>query len=226
VTAAPPPSLARPAREVLAARLALLGLRDVTDLRTHHNQATLVSLTARGVLRLHADYAEAPDRVLLAIVRFLRRGATRAERSASLAVLRSWPVSSPVRPPRTRGSGVETPRDARLLERLGTCWRELNARHFGDALLPIPIRLCGRMRRRLGHVVLDRQDGRASEIAISRRFARREAWVRVEETLLHEMVHQWQAETGRRVDHGREFRAKAREVGIRPRAVEEVRGER
>jgi predicted SprT family Zn-dependent metalloprotease len=47
-------------------------------------------------------------------------------------------------------------------------------------------------------------------------------WADVEETLLHEMVHQWQAESGRRVDHGREFRRKAREVGISPRAVADL----
>jgi hypothetical protein len=44
----------------------------------------------------------------------------------------------------------------------------------------------------------------------------------VEETLLHEMVHQWQAETGQPVDHGRAFRRKAREVGITPRAVADL----
>jgi hypothetical protein len=33
-------------------------------------------------------------------------------------------------------------------------------------------------------------------------------------TLLHEMVHQWQDETGRAIDHGAGFRAKARDVGI------------
>ncbi len=32
--------------------------------------------------------------------------------------------------------------------------------------------------------------------------------------MLHEMVHQWQAETGLRIDHGRTFRQKAREVGV------------
>ena len=30
--------------------------------------------------------------------------------------------------------------------------------------------------------------------------------------MLHEMVHQWQAETGLAVDHGRTFRRKAREA--------------
>ena len=37
-------------------------------------------------------------------------------------------------------------------------------------------------------------------------------------TLLHEMVHQWQAEQGHPIDHGRLFREKAIEVGIEPAA--------
>jgi hypothetical protein len=36
--------------------------------------------------------------------------------------------------------------------------------------------------------------------------------------MLHEMVHQWQAETGLPVDHGPGFRRKAREVGVLPTA--------
>ena len=39
------------------------------------------------------------------------------------------------------------------------------------------------------------------------------------ETLLHEMVHQWQYEEGLPVDHGARFRSKAREVGIEPAAT-------
>ena len=37
------------------------------------------------------------------------------------------------------------------------------------------------------------------------------------------MVHQWQDETGLPIDHGRAFRAKAREVGIAPQARRELR---
>jgi hypothetical protein len=37
-------------------------------------------------------------------------------------------------------------------------------------------------------------------------------------TQLHEMVHQWQAEQGLPIDHGRQFRNKAVEVGIEPAA--------
>jgi hypothetical protein len=36
--------------------------------------------------------------------------------------------------------------------------------------------------------------------------------------LLHEMVHQWQAENGLPVDHGAVFRRKAQEVGVLPGA--------
>ena len=36
--------------------------------------------------------------------------------------------------------------------------------------------------------------------------------------MLHEMVHQWQAETGLVVNHGRSFRLKAVAVGIEPMA--------
>jgi len=32
------------------------------------------------------------------------------------------------------------------------------------------------------------------------------------------MVHQWQAESGLRIDHGTTFRKKAREVGVIPAA--------
>jgi hypothetical protein len=32
------------------------------------------------------------------------------------------------------------------------------------------------------------------------------------------MVHQWQDEAGHAIDHGRAFRAKAREVGVAPSA--------
>jgi hypothetical protein len=53
---------------------------------------------------------------------------------------------------------------------------------------------------------------------MSRRHLRHDAWEEVEHTLLHEMVHQWQAETGQPVDHGPGFRRKAREVGALPRA--------
>ena len=55
------------------------------------------------------------------------------------------------------------------------------------------------------------------EIALSRRHVRGDGWRETEQTLLHEMIHQWQAEAGQPVDRGAEFKRKARELGI-PRA--------
>jgi hypothetical protein len=40
--------------------------------------------------------------------------------------------------------------------------------------------------------------------------------------LLHEMIHQWQAESGLAVDHGPAFRKKARVLGIAPRAMRDI----
>ena len=60
--------------------------------------------------------------------------------------------------------------------------------------------------------------GEPAEIAISRAHLRRHGWEETLHTLLHEMVHQWQDETGHPIDHGRLFRAKARDVGVAPSA--------
>jgi hypothetical protein len=208
-----------PPADALAARLRALGLRDVTGIVTHRNRTTLVSVTSRGVLRLHEEYAGAPESVLRAIVRFVARRVTRAERRAALRELLAWPITAPPREPRVPDPARLSVRDARMLERLRARWHEHNAAHFGAALTEIPIHLSGRLRRRLGQLNYCSRTGRALEIVMSRRFTHRQPWAEVDETLLHEMVHQWQAQTGRRVDHGEEFRRKAREVGITPRAV-------
>jgi predicted SprT family Zn-dependent metalloprotease len=74
------------------------------------------------------------------------------------------------------------------------------------------------MRTRLGEVSVDLRTGKPIEIALSRRHLADHPWSEVEHTMLHEMVHQWQAETGRSIDHGPTFREKAREVGVLPAA--------
>jgi hypothetical protein len=69
------------------------------------------------------------------------------------------------------------------------------------------------MKSRLGHYSAATTDA-PGEIAISYRHLRRHGWDEALHTLLHEMVHQWQDESGHPLDHGPGFRAKAREVGI------------
>jgi len=203
----------------LPARLHALGLRDVARIVTHTNRTVMVSLGARRVLRLHLGYSFAPDGVLSAIVRFLDPRMPRSARRAAEREFLAFPVErfapTPDRPaPRDR----PRPGDLRVLHRLRRLHEELNARHFARALGDIPIRISNRMRIRLGELAVDLRSGRALEIAISRRHLSRHEWSEVEHTMLHEMVHQWQAETGLAVDHGPGFRRKAREVGVLPTA--------
>jgi predicted SprT family Zn-dependent metalloprotease len=80
------------------------------------------------------------------------------------------------------------------------------------------------MKRRLGELAVDSKTGKAAEIALSRRHIERHPWSEVEHTLLHEMVHQWQAESGLPVDHGPTFRRMARQVGVLPGAKRTVAG--
>jgi hypothetical protein len=214
-----------PARllEQLPERLRRLGLRDVDQVTTHTNRTVMVSLSARRVLRLHRGYAWAPDRVLRAIVRFLDPRLPRALRRLAEGEFLAFPVETHApAPPRAVRRERPRPGDLLVLHRLAQAHERLNAAHFGGALGGLPIRLSGRMRTRLGELSVDLRTGHPIEIAISRRHIARHPWPEVEHTLLHEMVHQWQAESGVRVDHGPTFRRKAVEVGVLPAARRQV----
>jgi hypothetical protein len=106
---------------------------------------------------------------------------------------------------------------ARLLE-----WHaRMNAERFGGALKPVAVRVSRRMKSRLGHYA-PAQRAQPPEIAISRRHVKRHGFAQAVQTLLHEMVHQWQDESKVPLGHGPEFRAKARHVGIVARAARAV----
>ena len=206
-------------QEDLPARLHLLGLHGVSRVVLHTNRSVMVSVGKRRVLRIHAGYAYASDGVLRAIIRFLDPRLPRAVRRAAERELLAFPVEEYASsgPPRLR---QERPRpgDLLLLHRLSQAFDRFNREHFGGQLPTVPIRLSARMRSRLGELSVDIRTGRPIEIAISRRHIARHRWSEVEQTLLHEMVHQWQAATGLPVDHGPLFREKARQVGVVPGA--------
>lgn len=204
---------------VLESRLAILGLRDTAAVICHNNRTVMLSLTRNGVLRLHQGYASAPDRVLRAIVRFLNPRVPRVLRRAAEREFLAFPVEThaPSRPRPCWQEGAR-PGDLAILHRLENLHRTLNAAHFDGTLEQIGIRLSSRMRTRLGELAVDIRSGQPLEITISRRHLARHPWLEVEHTMLHEMVHQWQAETGQQIDHGRTFRQKAREVGVIPSA--------
>jgi len=99
--------------------------------------------------------------------------------------------------------------------------QRLNTERFDGELGNISVRVSRRMRSRLGHYA-PAQRGAPAEIAISASHVKRHGFEQALQTLLHEMVHQWQDESKLPLDHGAGFRAKAREVGITARAVRAV----
>jgi len=202
---------------ILMQRLRALGLRGIDTVALMHTRRTMVSVVG-STLRVHEDYTLAPDAVLRAIVTFAT-ARTHAARRAARDVILSHPVE---RPAPTRRAEPARPGDAPLLARLADAHAELNARHFAGALSRIPVKLSSRMKTRLGHYAPKGEDGPQAEIVLSRRHLRRDGWAETLHTLLHEMVHQWQDESGLPLDHGPAFRRKAKEVGVLPRAKRPV----
>lgn len=201
----------------LLQRLRALGLRGIDTVALMHTRRTMVSV-AGSTLRVHEGYTLAPETVLRAIVTFAT-ARTRAARLAARDVILSHPVD---RPAPTRRAEPMRPGDAPVLARLADAHAELNAQHFGGALTRIPVKLSSRMKTRLGHYAPKGEDGTNAEIVLSRRHLRRDGWAETLHTLLHEMVHQWQDESGLPLDHGPAFRRKAKEVGVLPRAKRPV----
>ncbi len=193
-------------------RLRAVGLRQIEDLVLTRNRSTYVSWRGTA-LRVHEAFLEAPPEVLRAIVVFVN-GRGVARRVARKVIL-EYPV--PRGPTRSRRAERVHPEDRPLCDRLTREHARLNAERFGGALKPIRVRVSRRMRTRLGHYALAASHGTA-EIVISRRHLRRHGWDEAVDTLLHEMVHQWQEETGLPVDHRAAFRRKARDVGAVARA--------
>ncbi|HEX9726957.1 MAG TPA: SprT-like domain-containing protein [Gemmatimonadales bacterium] len=200
---------------LLTRRLAALGLR-VRRVAVHSNRTVMVSVS-RGTLRIHRGYAYASDRVLNAIVKFVYSRTRVADRRDAERELLAFPAHQFGNVVRSRPEGAR-PGDRAILSKLRQLHTQLNARHFGGALTRIPFRLSAKMRTQLGEVTLDDRTGRAVEIGMSRQHVARDGWLEVQKTLVHEMIHQWQAETGLAVDHGPTFRRKAREVGVEPSA--------
>ena len=195
-------------------RLRAFGMTGIRTLRLTRNRTTLVSFRA-GTLRVQQAFATAPDDVVRAIAVFVSaRGAARA---AAKRIIVAYPIErDPSRRPPQRTP--LHPDDHAMAERLRREHARLNAAHFGGALRAITVTVSRRMKSRLGHYAPARSHPHGAEIAISRRHIRRHGWAEATDTLLHEMVHQWQEENGHPIDHGATFRRKAAEVGTTPRA--------
>ena len=201
---------------VLFSRLQEFGLRGVEALLLVRTRTVMVSLTGRS-LRVHEGYADAPEPVLRAVVAFAM-ARTKAARSVAKDAILAHDVE---RAPAVRRAEPAKPGDIAIIAQLCEAHRSLNQQWFGASLTLLPIRLSGRMATRLGHF----DPGSRltpSEIVMSRMHIVKHGWREAMQTLLHEMVHQWQHETGEPLDHGPGFRAKCREVGITAAAKRQV----
>jgi hypothetical protein len=197
----------------LLLRLRRLGLVSANACALTRNRYTMASMS-RGTLRVHESFARAPDSVLMAIVEFFtaRRRTQRA--AARVAIVNYAAPSIEQVSPRPRRTAAD---DATVSAKLAEWHSLLNEKHFCNKLKAMQPHVSRRMRRRLGHYSpANEKFGTPAEIVISRRHLRRDGFRRALETLLHEMVHQWQDENGLPLDHGKNFRRKAREVGIAP----------
>ncbi len=199
--------------DALLVRLQQLGLRRITTARLTRNRNVMVSFGG-GELRVHEGYLDAPESVLRAIVAFVE-GRTRADRRSAQRVIVAYPIHTAAPKARRERTHVD---DEATGAQLAEWHARYNERHFGGRLKPIAIRVSRRMKSRLGHYTAGRRQEGGAEIAISRSHVVRHGWPEALHTLLHEMVHQWQDETERTIDHGATFRAKCREVGIAPYA--------
>ena len=209
-------SATRARTAVLFSRLQEFGLRGVEALLLTRTRTVMVSLIAR-TLRVHEGYADAPESVLRAVVAFAM-ARTKAARSISKDAILAHDVE---RAPAVRRAEPAKPGDIAIIAQLREAHRSLNQQWFGASLTPLPIRLSGRMATRLGHF----DPGSRltpSEIVMSRMHIVKHGWREAMQTLLHEMVHQWQHETGGPLDHGVGFRVKCREVGITAAATRQV----
>src|SRR4051812_36315519 len=143
-------------------------------------------------MRVHRGYLDAAPEVLDAIVRLVEGRTKAIRREAGKFVVANAPRNLRDEPKRRERTH---PDDVAWSERLVAEHRRLNAEHFSGSLGDIEVRVSRRMKSRLGHY--SPQIGEMPpEIAISRRHIRRHGWEDALQTLLHEMVHQWQAETG------------------------------
>jgi hypothetical protein len=199
--------------EELLERLRGYGLRDIRTLTLPRNRTVMVSCRG-GEMRVHRAFLDAPAPVLEAVATFVS-GRTRGERARARRVLLGYAVPAEGK----KRQEARHPEDAGVERRLSAAHAALNAERFGGGLKAMEVRVSRRMRSRLGHYrVANPRAQVAAEIVISRRHLKRHGWREAVDTLLHEMVHQWQDESGLVVDHGAAFRKKARAVGATPAA--------
>lgn len=106
------------------------------------------------------------------------------------------------------------------LARLRGKYVEYATLYFDGALPVVPITLSPRLSDRYAY--LKTVGGKPEAIIFSSRLIYERGWSATQATLLHELIHVWQASQGLKPDHGKAFKDKARELKISPSASEAV----
>ena len=205
--------------EELRARLQRLGLGSQYLVRLTTNRTVVVSYSG-GDLRIHNSFLAGDEEIWRAIIGFVH-GRTRAARREARRIILQFPLARSDASRRRRAPERTNSVDVPFIRELTRWHKAFNDERFGGSLRAIPIRISRRMKSRLGHYS-PAAGAWEPEIVLSRRHIRRDGWDEALHTLLHEMVHQWQDEQGLGVDHGSNFRAKAKAVGITPLACRAV----
>lgn len=230
---------------LLLSELQRRGAPALLAVRLRRNRTVLWSLTGGGrVLNLHAAYAEAPPELLddLALLAGSRGRRGPHARTAARRV-REWP---PVGQALERARGAEVaaalaaaPGGQEPLafgvrcagtegerSRIRGLYHRFNRERLEDLLPPgIPLRISGRMSRRLGHMRPARGPGGVRvvvEIALSRILLHPANGLLLEDVLLHEMAHAADWLVDGRAGHGPTWKAWARRVGCTPRACTDL----
>lgn len=234
----PPPASAPELLHGLRAR----GATRLQRVRLRSNRTVLWSLTDGGrTLNLHRAYAAAPPAVLDAFALLAgggRRGSPEVRRAALR--VRNWPpaleairdlrgeevsaalaVAQGEAPgPSVAGSGCVARPGER--DRIVDLYRRLNHERFEGCLPPeVPLRLSGRMRRRLGHMRPGTGEGEIRvvvEIALNHDLLAPGNELLLVDTLLHEMAHAADWLLNGRAGHGRSWKLWALRVGCHPTA--------
>ena len=222
-------------QETIRAALERRGLERIEQVRFRNNRRSILSVRQNGRgfrLNLHAAFREAPPALLDAVVTCVSPDTRPDERADARARIRDWPHlvhclrEARVRHER-RGGGTARRRacvasDGQR-EHLRALFARLNEERFGGILPPdIPLRLSGRMRRRLGHCALGGGKGGSPrtvrEIALAHDLMLAENDAQRVKTMLHEMAHAaaWIFDGDR--GHGRAWKGWARRAGCAPRA--------
>jgi hypothetical protein len=190
------------------------------------NRTVVWSLTQHGtVLNVHAAYSAAPPELLDAFAAVAREGGvgSAATRRAASAIS-EWPYvwqaiaeTRALSKPRHVTSCCATPEQRAYLRVL---YRYFNLSRF-DGALPedVPVRLSGRMRSSLGHMLPGEDTSgtrRVQEIALNVDLMLEENGAERIDTLLHEMAHIADYLESGHLGHGVSWRQWAVRVGCRP----------